>query len=243
MSIGEELENLARLRDQGVLSEDEFVAAKGRLLAAEPDEATQPTEPTSSPGASKRLRREWTSGRAVKLRIGGYVVLGLVVIVGGIVYGRMDVLLEPANATRSNLEERESLAERNEKAREEAARRFAIYSSCKGEIGPLLSALSHLDARLDVGLTFQEYGTQVGDVSVKYRGIAFARLHPSCTAGAGVAAENAFNAYIRSYNKWNSCIGDFYCSTDSIEPELQSNWSTATAQIGRARRALKDLLI
>jgi hypothetical protein len=189
------------------------------------------------------MAAEWRERKGLRFRLLAYVVIAAASVAAAVIYSNAEVSVEPAQAAVARSEERTSLIASNVKRRRQAAQRVAIYSSCRSEIGPLLSSLQRLNSRLDVGLNFEAYSQAVGDASVKYNQIAFRRLHLDCTSGPGVAAESAFNAYVRAYNTWNDCIGELYCSTDSIEPQLQANWSTATRQISRARRALNGLLI
>jgi hypothetical protein len=118
---------------------------------------------------------------------------------------------------------------------------LAEQAECEEQLGPLLEALEDLDARLDVGLVFQDYTNRVGDVSVEYNRIRFGALSTNCTIEVGVPLEHALNDYIRANNQWNNCIGDFGCSLDSIEPELQRQWRKATREIRKARQSLRAL--
>jgi hypothetical protein len=104
-----------------------------------------------------------------------------------------------------------------------------------------MTALEDLHSRLGIGLSFQDYSDRVGDVKVAYDSVPFNQLSVACTSGVGVPAEAALNAYIRAYNTWNDCISDDYCSTDSIDSQLQGPWSSATLKITRARTALDEI--
>jgi hypothetical protein len=111
------------------------------------------------------------------------------------------------------------------------------HAKCKADIGPFLTALKDLNSRLDVGLSFQAYSDQVGNVKVAYDRVPFKQLSLPCLKVGG-PAEGALNAYISAYSVWNKCIGDTYCSTDSIDSELQGHWETARLKIERAQAAL-----
>lgn len=118
---------------------------------------------------------------------------------------------------------------------------FLLFSECKGQTGPFIRALGDLDSRLGVGMNFSEYGAAVGDARVSYDKIRFQRLDPVCTSQVGVPAEDALNAYMRAYTTWNDCIGDLYCSNDSITPSLQGEWAKATRKLAQARRGLANI--
>ena len=145
----------------------------------------------------------------------------------------------------------EKRAEAREEARQEAAERRAEarrkaraeYQRCDRNIGNLLSALQELDSRLDVGLSYDEYTTEVADVKVVYDRIAFDQLggkHVDCLTAA-LPAEKGLNQYTRAAGIWGDCIEDFGCDTDSIEPDLQSHWSRASRLSDRARSQLEAI--
>jgi hypothetical protein len=118
---------------------------------------------------------------------------------------------------------------------------LADQAKCEELLGPLLETLEDLDARLNVGLVFQDYTNRVGDVSVEYNQVRVGALPTDCVTDVGVHLENAMNAYIRADNRWNQCIGNFGCDIDSIESELQRQWREASQEIRMGRRGLRDL--
>ena len=135
-----------------------------------------------------------------------------------------------------------SAAEKQAKAAAGAhAAHLAAYRKCKTQVGPFLSALEDLNSRLDVGLSFSDYGTRVGDVRVAHDAAPFDELGAACLSVVAVPAEAAMNAYVKAYNKWNNCFNDDYCTTDSISPELQAPWGTATGKIERAQAGLEQI--
>lgn len=144
----------------------------------------------------------------------------------------------PSQEERDAAKSARAKAKKLSRAAEEAA---VVAVTCREEVGGLLKALRATDSRLTVGMTFADYGEQVGDISVAYDQMSIGQMDFNCVGGAGVAAEKAFNSYTKAYNTWNDCIGDLYCDTDSIQPELQKQWSRATRQIARARSALGSL--
>jgi hypothetical protein len=117
----------------------------------------------------------------------------------------------------------------------------AARTECMTQIGDFMKRLEDLNSRLGVGLTFQNYSDKLGDVSVAYGRIDVSQLNPGKCLDAAADAETAMNAYTRANNTWNACISDLNCSTDSIDPKLQKQWSLASGKIERARNEL-DLL-
>ncbi len=108
-------------------------------------------------------------------------------------------------------------------------------------MGPFLTALQDLDSRLGVGLSFSDYGTRVGDIRVADDAAPFDELGAACLSKVAVPAEAALNAYVKTYNTWNDCFNNDYCTTDSISPELQVPWGTATGKVAKARAGLEQI--
>lgn len=123
-------------------------------------------------------------------------------------------------------------------AAEEAA---VVAVTCRQQVGGLLRALRSTESRLNVGMSFSDYGEQVGDISIGYDNMPIPRMDIDCVGGPGVAGERAFNSYRDAYNTWNSCIADYDCDTDSIDPELQRHWAKASRQTASARSSLVAL--
>lgn len=98
--------------------------------------------------------------------------------------------------------------------------------------------LFELDSRLNVGMNFQAYSEKVADARVAYDRLKFSEMDADCIIGAAQPSEKAMNAYIRAYTTWNDCIGETDCDNDSIKPELQAEWSTATALLAEVKARL-----
>jgi hypothetical protein len=141
-------------------------------------------------------------------------------------------------------EERQAALDSREKAernRERADRAAVVAVTCQSQLSEYLNVLSETESRLGVGMSFADYSEQVGDASVIYDRIPFGRMTSRCIFGPGIKAEEGGNAYIDAYNAWNDCIGDFYCDIDSIDPELQDEWSKASRKLSAARASLRNL--
>lgn len=117
----------------------------------------------------------------------------------------------------------------------------AAADKCKGQLGGLMSAERELQSRLAVGLSYDEYGTQVGSIRVEYDQVPFKAMDLDCTTNVGLPLEDALNAYAKAAGIWGDCIQDFNCDTDSIDPELQSRWSSASNNIDTAMSGLRSL--
>lgn len=129
-------------------------------------------------------------------------------------------------------------------SKEEQARlnRIEIGKKCKAELGDLVVELADLDGRLGSGVLYADYSKQVGDASSAYDRANMKSLHILCVQKVGIPAEKALNAYIRASDTWNNCITNLWCSTDSIDSELQLEWAIATLDIDTAEANLEALL-
>lgn len=190
-------------------------------------------EPARSRG--RRRLRAVALATAVVLTIGSGI--------GAMAYAdhRGDVAAEnKAAAERREAEEARLAAEREREAAELAERKDA-YDDCQSQLDPLVEALNVVDARLNVGLSQDEFSRLVGNASVAYSGIEPSDLAPGPCLNAGAKLENALSSYITVGNKWNDCIVDLYCDIDSIDPMMQRNWASASRQIGAAEGQVEKL--
>lgn len=130
-----------------------------------------------------------------------------------------------------------------EKAEEEAARKEAERTAarCERQVGDVLAAAQELDARLDVGLSLDEYTEYVGDIAVAHDRVRVGQLDLDCLGDVAVPAERALNHYMRAQQVWEECIDDFGCNLDSVDPQLQRLWGKATDQVTNADKGLRDL--
>lgn len=130
-------------------------------------------------------------------------------------------------------------AEREKAAELEAA--SEAQGECERHLGDLLGSLKQIDGRLDVGLTYADLGSRLGDVAVAYNDIPFKKLAPECIRSVGIPLERAYNEYNKSHDKWNACIDDYSCSVEGAKlAELQAHWSKASKQVARASRVLSS---
>lgn len=125
---------------------------------------------------------------------------------------------------------------------------------CRKQIGGFLDALRALDSKLDVGITFADYGNEVGNVKVEYdRMDSGSRLASDCLKAAA-SGEKAMTAYVRAHTEWNDCLnaegswswdtdefGFSNCTTDDVEASLQLDWLAATSAVTKANRLLNGI--
>jgi hypothetical protein len=111
---------------------------------------------------------------------------------------------------------------------------------CRKQGEPFLTQLKEIDSRLSVGLTQTELNDHLGDARVAYDRMQTKQLPLNCLRALALL-EGAFNAYVRSNNRWNNCITNFSCDVDSINPYLQAQWAIATRKIRQASASLAKL--
>ena len=114
-------------------------------------------------------------------------------------------------------------------------------AECAKAAGGLLKALKEIDSRLDVGLTQADLNNFIGNARVEYDRLRPNAIPESCLRKVAVKLENALNNYVNSNNKWNSCITNFGCDVDSIDPYLQKQWAAASKNVKAAAANLQQL--
>lgn len=110
-----------------------------------------------------------------------------------------------------------------------------IDDACFTALGALYTAEQDLSGRLDVGITEINYQTKLGDVSVAYNGLKIADLSPNCIDKVGVPLEDAFNAYKKAGTLWNDCITSTSCTSASVKPKLQDQWTIAQTKLAAVK--------
>jgi hypothetical protein len=102
-------------------------------------------------------------------------------------------------------------------------------------LGPFLQALDTLEERLAVGLSYEQYFSEVKRARTAYEEIQVGELELPCLSAVGTPGEKALNQYIEAANVWRECRADVSCGTYTIEPRLQRKWRVASHFIAEAR--------
>jgi hypothetical protein len=113
----------------------------------------------------------------------------------------------------------------------------AVTEDCAAALTEFVDGLKSLDSRLDIGLTYADYGEKLGDVKAAYDDVDWKSQDLDCVTGVGTDAETALNHYITAYGTWRDCIQDSDCDTDSsaFTSKLQGEWSDASTLIDGIR--------
>jgi hypothetical protein len=208
----------------------------------EPDGPKQATTEPDGPSAAEQSdtsgeQAKSSPSRGVTLRIPSWFLRGLggLAILALIAFGVWYFALRDTGPSEAE--------KRAETARKQQAVNAAARAHCQSQTGGLISAEEDLEGRLSgAGLTEADYLSRVGDVSAAYGQVPTNQLQASCLVNVGLPAENAMNAYVNAANTWNNCISDFNCSQDSINSQLQAQWSKASFQLGDAKSGLNRVV-
>lgn len=110
--------------------------------------------------------------------------------------------------------------------------------TCRGQLRPFVVAMDTLRTDLAVGLSYDQYMSELRAARGAYRRIRADRLRLDCLVAAGAPAERAVNRYIEAANAWGECLATAACETASIEPRLQREWARASKLLSAAQSGI-----
>ena len=110
--------------------------------------------------------------------------------------------------------------------------------TCRSQLRPFVAAMDALRTDLAVGLSYDQYMSELRRARDAYRRIRANRLQLGCLAVAGAPAERAVNRYIEAANAWGECLATAACETASIEPRLQREWVRASKLLSAAQSGI-----
>lgn len=151
------------------------------------------------------------------------VVVALVVLSGAIATGCGQSDEEKREEARQEKAEKQRAKEQREQVKQQAR-----FETCGDTFTELQDAVDELGSRLNIGLTYVNYTSEVADVRVVYDQTDFGAIDDfDCLGDVGVPLEKALNQYAKAATRWDECFEDIYCENDSIEGELQTHWDKA----------------
>jgi hypothetical protein len=116
--------------------------------------------------------------------------------------------------------------------------------ACRSEAREFIRALQGLDGRINVGISYVNYGEELGEAGATYRRMDVSDQPPAC-ASALVAGETALDQFNNAQDVWGDCIFDDYdfCDTDSasFQDELQGAWSKGSDALEELERNFDKL--
>lgn len=194
----------------------------------------QPSHPTMPPPSARPKRSN-------RLRMGlGIAVISVLVLGGGVVIAVHEQQQQvAAQKHRAEVERKKAVQQQKEAEQREAERAEAqrVYNTVAAEIEPLMTALTEVDARLNVGLNYADYGEMIGDVAVAYAGVDIDVLVEFGGLEVGAKLEAAYNTYNDAAQLWNDNLLDYA----SIETRMQKKWTAARADLDEAAALLEEL--
>jgi hypothetical protein len=135
---------------------------------------------------------------------------------------------EQRQQAREEREYRQDLREYRQDVRQ-LQRERAEYRRCIAALGDLKDALDALDSRLAVGLNYDEYGTEVGDIVVVYDNSDLTGLGHECLQRVGLKLERALQEYRKRSERGTSA------STTSTAISTGLRRRSSPTGIGQAR--------
>lgn len=110
--------------------------------------------------------------------------------------------------------------------------------TCRSQLQPFIAAMDTLRTDLAVGLSYDQYMSELRAARGAYRHIRAGRLQLGCLVASGAPAERAVNRYIEAANAWGECLATAACETASIEPRLQREWERASKLVSAAQSGI-----
>ncbi len=124
---------------------------------------------------------------------------------------------------------------------------YAQAISCRQELGGVLTTLSHLGSRLDVGVALgvakSDYTHAVQDVQVAWDHLDAGRLSPNCVTEVSSHIQAALTRYKRAAKIWNRCTARIGCDMHALTSiiRIQIRWMSALSEIQTAKDDLLEL--
>ena len=116
----------------------------------------------------------------------------------------------------------------------------AAPTACARGLTGLVEQLEHLRRSLVIGVSYEQYVSELGTVRRSYERVPVGKLDLACVSGPATSAEESFDGYLAAANDWGDCVSQSGCETASLEPKLQRRWLVAAKLLAEARRALES---
>jgi hypothetical protein len=116
----------------------------------------------------------------------------------------------------------------------------AAPTACARGLTGFVEQLEHLRRSLVIGVSYEQYVSELGTVRKSYERVPVGKLDLPCVSGPATSAEESFDGYLAAANAWGDCVSESGCETASLEPKLQRKWLVAAKLLAEARRALES---
>ncbi len=112
-------------------------------------------------------------------------------------------------------------------------------AACSAHLTGFLDQLEHLRRSLVVGVSYEQYVSELGTVRRSYEQVPVGKLDLACVSGPANSAEQSFDAYLAAANTWGDCVSESGCETSALEPKLRRKWQIAAKRLKEAEEALQ----
>jgi hypothetical protein len=151
----------------------------------------------------------------------------------------------PATASSASAESADAEVEGSVQNRADLARqrpRPSVPSGrCATQVGGFVDAMDGLRRNLAVGLSYEQYVSEMKGIRSAYDAIPTDRVALGCLRAAGTPGESGLNEYIAAGNTWTECVETPGCESATIEAELQQRWRKASRYLSKAQLGLRGL--
>lgn len=105
-------------------------------------------------------------------------------------------------------------------------------------LGSFVDSMADLRRKLAIGLSYEDYLSEVQGLRAAYAAIPDDRLALGCLLAAGTPGERALNRYMVAANVWGECLTTAACETATVEPRLQREWARASVLLNEAQAGI-----
>jgi hypothetical protein len=112
--------------------------------------------------------------------------------------------------------------------------------ACSSHLTGFLDQLEHLRRSLVVGVSYEQYVSELGTVRRSYEQVPVGKLDLACVSGPANSAEQSFDTYLAAANTWGDCVSEAGCETSALEPKLRRRWQLAAQFLAEAKEALQS---
>jgi hypothetical protein len=113
-------------------------------------------------------------------------------------------------------------------------------TACASGLSAFLEQLEHLRRSLVIGVSYEQYVSELGTVRKSYQRVPVGTLDLACVSGPATSAEQSFDGYLAAANTWGDCVSESDCETTALEPKLQRKWRAAAKRLAEAKEALQS---
>lgn len=133
------------------------------------------------------------------------------------------------------------------------AHKQVLVEHCATDTQALRNALQDLNSRIEVGLSYSDYGTKIGDASSAFTGALngfktenkAGTIARNCLADVLTPLAAEVDLHAATAKIWEDCINDYSCDINkgTSADKMQSNWQRTAKLSQRAENRLANLKV